>query len=143
MSERHTEAEVSILSDLGDARRLQDEIEEALQSNGYGESDIFSIRLALEEALVNAIKHGNQLDPVKRVTINYSITPDRFHVRIEDEGPGFTPDDLPDPTDPQFIDRPCGRGVFLIRNYMTSVEYHGKGNVIVMSKNRNGSAQDD
>ncbi|MCZ2341610.1 MAG: ATP-binding protein [Bacteroidales bacterium] len=136
MNERHMEVEVSILSDLSDARRLQDEIEEALQSNGYGESDIFSIRLALEEALVNAIKHGNQLDPVKRVTINYTISPDQFHVRIEDEGPGFIPEELPDPTDPQFIDRPCGRGVFLIRNYMTSVEYHGRGNVITMSKNR-------
>lgn len=143
MSERHSETEVTIASDLGDARRVQDEIEEALQSNGYGESDIFSIRLALEEALVNAIKHGNQMDPEKKVHVHYTVDPETFKVRIEDEGPGFIPEELPDPTDPDNIDRPCGRGVFLIRHYMTNVEYHGKGNVVCMWKERNGSPDDE
>ena len=143
MSDRHVREEFSIPSDLAEARRVQDEIEEALQANGYGEKDIFSIRLALEEALVNAIKHGNQLDPGKTVRGFYAVTPDRFEVRIEDEGPGFVPDELPDPTDPINIERQCGRGVFLIRNFMTSVEYHGCGNVLSMTKERNGTAAED
>jgi serine/threonine-protein kinase RsbW len=142
MSERHVSAAVTITSDLGDARRVQDEIEEALQSNGYGERDIFSIRLALEEALVNAIKHGNQMDPNKKVTIDYVVNPELFQIRIEDEGPGFDPNDVPDPTDPENLDRPCGRGVFLIRNFMTSVEYHGRGNILIMSKVRNGTLEE-
>ena len=142
MSERHIRAAVSITSDLGDARRIQDEIEEALQSNGYGERDIFSIRLALEEALVNAIKHGNQMDPNKKVNIDYSVNPELFQIRIEDEGPGFVPEEVPDPTDPENLDRPCGRGVFLIKNFMTSVEYQGRGNIIFMSKERNGTVEE-
>ena len=143
MSDRHIREEFLIPSELAEARRVQDDIEEALQANGYGEKDIFSIRLALEEALVNAIKHGNQLDPGKTVRGFYDVTPGRFEVRIEDEGPGFNPADLPDPTDPINIERSCGRGVFLIQNYMTSVEYHGRGNVLSMTKERNGTAAED
>ena len=101
--------------------------------------DIFSIKLALEEALVNAIKHGNQLDPDKSVRVSYRITPDRFDVKITDEGPGFNPEDVPDPTAPENLERPCGRGLLLIRGFMTSVEYKGKGNVVAMSKVRNGT----
>lgn len=133
-------AEVVIPSDLAEGRRVQDDIEAALQSAGYGDRDIFAIKLALEEAIVNAIKHGNQMDPGKQVSVWYAVAVDRFEVRITDEGPGFNPSDVPDPTQPENLERPCGRGVFLIRNLMTSVEYHGAGNVVVMSKLRNGTA---
>lgn len=142
MNDRQIREEFCIPSDLGEARRVQDEIEEALQSNRFGERDIFSIRLALEEVLVNAIKHGNQMDPGKCVRGEYTVTDERFDVRIEDEGPGFDPNDLPDPTDPDNVERSCGRGVFLIKHYMTSVEYHGKGNVVTMSKLRNGASEE-
>ena len=141
MTDPPTAAEIVIPSDLAEARRVQDEIEQALQSARYGDRDIFSIKLALEEALVNAIKHGNQMDPDKRVSVWYSVTPDRFDVRITDEGPGFDPADVPDPTLPENIERFCGRGLLLIRNFMSAVEYQGKGNVVVMSKVRNGQAE--
>jgi serine/threonine-protein kinase RsbW len=134
MSDRHIRGEFRFPSDLAEGRRLQDEIEEALQACGYGERDIFSIRLALEEAVVNAIKHGNQMDPSKSVSGHYSVGPERFEIRIADEGPGFNPADVPDPTDPENIERSCGRGVFLIRHYMNTVDYHDRGNVVVMSK---------
>jgi serine/threonine-protein kinase RsbW len=132
--------EVVIPSDLAEGRRVQDDIESALQSAGYGDRDIFAIKLALEEAIVNAIKHGNQMDPGKRVSVWYAVGADRFEVKIADEGPGFNPADVPDPTQPENLERPCGRGVFLIRNLMTTVEYHGAGNVVHMSKLRNGTA---
>ena len=141
MSEPPTAAEIVIPSDFAEARRVQQEIEQALQSARYGDRDIFSIQLALEEALANAIKHGNQLDPNKRVSVWYSVTPDRFDVRITDEGPGFDPADVPDPTLPENIERFCGRGLLLIRNFMSMVEYQGKGNVVVMSKVRNGQVE--
>lgn len=132
--------ELTIPSDLAEARRVQEMIEEALQASAYTEHDIFSIKLALEEALVNAIKHGNQMDPDKRVFVVYHITPERFDVRITDEGDGFNPEDVPDPTDERFIDRPCGRGLLLMRGFMTEVQYHGRGNVVTMAKVRETSA---
>jgi serine/threonine-protein kinase RsbW len=138
MSATSKAKDVTIPSDLGEARRVQNQIEEALQASLYGEHDIFSIKLALEEALVNAIKHGNQMDPDKRVTIRYQVAPDRFDVEIIDEGPGFIPDDVPDPTSEENIERPCGRGLHLIKHFMTSVAYKGRGNVVSMSKVRNG-----
>lgn len=133
-------AEVSIASDLAEARRLQETIEEALQAASYSEHDIFSIRLAIEEALVNAIKHGNQMDPDKRVYVTYRVGRDRFEVRIVDEGQGFNPADVPDPTDPDNIERACGRGLLLMRGFMTQVEYHGRGNIVTMVKVRGESA---
>jgi len=132
-------AEVSIPSDLAEARRVQNLIEEALQAHAYSEHDIFSIKLAVEEALVNAIKHGNQMDPDKRVVVSYKITAQRFEVRITDEGVGFNPADVPDPTADENIERPCGRGLLLIRGFMTEVTYHGCGNSVSMSKVRDGA----
>ena len=139
MSAKHLADDFAIPSDLAEARIVQERVEAALQAVEYTESDIFSIKLALEEALVNAIKHGNQMDPDKRVFISYQITPERFDVRIVDEGPGFNPEDVPDPTLPENIEKGCGRGVFLIREFMTEVSYHPPGNVVTMCKMRNGT----
>lgn len=136
-------ADVTIPSDLGEAHALRERIEDALRSLAYDDHDVFAIKLALEEALVNAIKHGNGMDPDKTVRVHYRIAPDRFDVRIADEGPGFKPEDVPDPTLETTIDRPCGRGLLLIRGFMSSVEYHGCGNVVVMSKLRNGHPAGD
>jgi len=130
--------DLDFASDLSEARLFQSRIEAALQASHYSESDIFAIKLAVEEALVNAIKHGNQMDPDKRVRVSYRITPDRFDVRIADEGPGFDPTDVPDPTLDEFVERPCGRGLLLIRGFMTDVQYHGRGNEVTMTKVRNG-----
>ena len=118
---------------------VQDQIEEALQARLTADHDVFSIRLALEEALVNAIKHGNQLDRGKKVHISYRLLADRFEVRITDEGPGFDPADVPDPTAVENLERPCGRGLMLMRHYMTEVAFNERGNSVIMSKElRNG-----
>lgn len=128
--------ELTIPSDLGEARRVQELIADALQTNGYTEHDTFAIKLALEEALVNAIKHGNQLDPDKQVFVVFNVTAERFDIRITDEGAGFNPEDVPDPTAIENLERPCGRGLLLMRGFMTEVEYHGRGNVVTMAKVR-------
>jgi len=139
MSATSTMADVTIPSDLAEARRLQEEIDGGLQCCAWPDDDTFKIKLALEEALVNAIKHGNQMDPDKFVRVSYTVAVDRFEIRIEDEGPGFNPEEVPDPTLPENIEKGSGRGVFLIRELMTSAEYHGRGNVLVMSKVRGES----
>jgi serine/threonine-protein kinase RsbW len=124
--------EVAIPSDLTEARRLQDDIERALDSHRYDEREIFSIRLALEEALVNAIKHGNQLDRNKKVRVHYRVKLDRFDIRIMDEGKGFNPEDVPDPMAVENWERPCGRGLLLMRHYMTEVQFQAPGNHLMM-----------
>ena len=121
-------------SELEEVRRIQDDIESGLQLHEFGDSDLFAVKLAVEEALVNAIKHGNQLDPAKQVFVQYTIDEKHFEIRIKDEGLGFDPSDLPDPTADDFLERPCGRGVMLIRSFMSSVDYLGNGNELVMSK---------
>jgi serine/threonine-protein kinase RsbW len=135
------ERDAVIPSDLSAARQLQVEIEEALHSCNFGECEVFAIKMAVEEALVNAIKHGNQLDPAKCVRITYCVRPEHFEVRISDEGPGFDPDDVPDPTAPENLERPCGRGLLLMRYYMSEVTFHDRGNTIRMCKLCNGRKQ--
>ena len=114
---------------------MQEEIERSIAGSRASEQEIFSVRLALEEALVNAIKHGNQMDRRKSICIRYRLLLDRLEVQITDEGAGFDPDDVPDPTAVENLDRPCGRGLMLMRHYMTEVAYskrrqlrdHGEG----------------
>ena len=131
---RHT----VIPSDLEAARRVQEEIEAVVRS-AFAEHEAFAIKMAVEEALVNAIKHGNQMDPDKSVRVAYALGTERFDVRITDEGPGFNPEDVPDPTAPENLERPCGRGLLLIRFYMSSVTFQDNGRTIVMHKLRNGA----
>ncbi len=125
---------ISIPSDTGEARKVQEEIESQLQARQVTEKEIFSVRLALEEALVNAIKHGNQMDRSKKVHIAYRFLGDRLEITITDEGPGFDPLDVPDPTAVENLERPCGRGLMLMRHYMSEVNYNETGNSVLMSK---------
>src|SRR5438552_3938665 len=126
--------DVEIASDPAEARKLQEEIERQLKDTLFSEKEVFSIKLALEEALINAIKHGNQFDRNKKVRISYSVHRDRFDIFIRDEGAGFDPADVPDPTAFENLERPCGRGLMLIKHYMTEVEYNQRGNAVTMAK---------
>jgi serine/threonine-protein kinase RsbW len=126
--------DVVIPSDPAEARRVQDEIERLLRAHQASEKDIFGIRLALEEALVNAIKHGNQMDRDKKVAIVSVVRAEHFEIHITDEGNGFDPGDVPDPTAFENIERPCGRGLMLMRHYMNEVSFNGRGNSVRMAK---------
>ena len=128
--------QLDIPSDPNEARCVQELIEQQLRSNQFEDREIFSIKLALEEALVNAIKHGNQMDPNKKVHIQFHVDPERFDIRIVDEGNGFALDDVPDPMAPENLERPCGRGLLLMRHYMTEVTFHAPGNRLTMCKVR-------
>jgi serine/threonine-protein kinase RsbW len=115
---------------------LQEQILRQLEELQFAEHDLFGVRLALEEALVNAIKHGNRLDPTKNVRVQWIIDHERVVIEIEDEGEGFDPGDVPDPTADENLERPCGRGIHLMRAFMTSIDYHGRGNRVVLIKAR-------
>jgi len=105
-----------------------------LENKGYGERAIFAVKLALEEAVINAIKHGNQLDDTKRVTISFSVDDERAVVSVEDEGEGFRLEDVPDPTDEDYLMATSGRGLALINAYMDEVRFNDRGNQITMIK---------
>jgi serine/threonine-protein kinase RsbW len=127
-------ADVVIPSDTSEARAVQETIEQLLRAQQATDRDIFGVKLALEEALVNAIKHGNQMDRSRSVRITYRLQGDRLEVNITDQGPGFDPDDIPDPTDDENLERPCGRGLMLMRHYMNEVAYTPPGNTVFMLK---------
>ncbi len=103
---------------------------------GFGEREQFGVRLALEEAIVNGIKHGNHGDPAKLVRVFYCISAGEIVMEVEDEGPGFNPNSVPDPLAPENLERPGGRGVFLMRKYMTRVQYNECGNCVLLAKTR-------
>ena len=130
--------QVAIPSDPQEARRVQELIEKHLRKHGFEDREIFCIKLALEEALVNAIKHGNQMDRSKKVHVDFKVNNDRIDISINDEGEGFAMEDVPDPMAPENLERPCGRGLLLMRHYMTEVTFHAPGNRLTMSKVRNG-----
>lgn len=125
-----------IPSDSAEAFQLQQHILGLLHSLQYDDNDIFAVRLALEEVFVNAIKHGNKCDPLKKVHIHYRVDPDGFYIYVRDEGPGFSPADIPDPRRRDHLEEPNGRGLLLIRHYMNEVHYLENGTVVVMVKQR-------
>ncbi|OLE52716.1 MAG: hypothetical protein AUG51_16705 [Acidobacteria bacterium 13_1_20CM_3_53_8] len=90
--------------------------------------------VALDEAFVNAVKHGNRNDPTKLVRITAELSPKEARFTIEDEGAGFNVADIPDPRDPENLFRSSGRGVLLIYNIMDEVEYNDRGNRLTMVK---------
>ncbi len=105
-----------------------------LENKGWGQRAVFGIQLALEEAAINSIKHGNELDDTKRVTVSFGVDEERCVISIADEGPGFDPDALPDPTEADNLLATSGRGVALIRAYMDEVRFNESGNEITMIK---------
>ncbi|WP_437204996.1 ATP-binding protein [Planctomicrobium sp. SH664] len=128
--------DVSIPSDTSRGFEVQERILGLLEKHEFTDKDLFGIKLALEEAIVNAIKHGNGLDLSKSVHISCQLQADIVRITIEDEGPGFNPEEVPDPTDDDNLDKPSGRGLMLMRAFMTNIEYNDKGNRVLLEKKR-------
>jgi serine/threonine-protein kinase RsbW len=95
-----------------------------------------NFRVAVTEVLANAILYGNRRDPRKRVRIEVFLDAARVRVRVTDEGPGFDPGTVPDPTLPVNLERPGGRGIFLVRRLMDRVEYNARGNAVLLELKR-------
>ena len=93
--------------------------------------------VAVTEAVNNAIQHGNKYDPEKMVHISYEIEPDQIAFTVSDEGTGFDYLNLPDPTDPENIEKPTGRGVFLMKNLADKVEFNKNGQEVLLTFNLN------
>jgi serine/threonine-protein kinase RsbW len=126
-------AAIPVLNDSVEIEAVREQIVEVLNRFGYGESSTFAIRLALEEALNNAFGHGHRnLPPTEPVTLEYDVSAEQVSIAIMDQGPGFDPDSIPDPTLDENLELPGGRGLLLMRAYMESVEFNEAGNVVRM-----------
>jgi len=119
-----------IIADMGNAK--------------FSKDDVFAVHLALEEALINAVKHGNQMDPSKKVKVEYTINTNKIKITIEDEGRGFKPDEVPDPRLGENLYKYDGRGLLLIQSFMDQVEFNEYGNCLNMIrfKDRGGQIAD-
>ena len=125
-----------IPSDTGAGRRVTDEVLREMEAQDWIPHDIFGVHLAMEEALVNAIRHGNRMDVAKQVHVSCRMSPELIRIEITDEGAGFNPDAIPDPTNPDRLESPSGRGVMLMKAFMSRVEYSATGNHVVLEKQR-------
>lgn len=128
--------EYSIPSDTRAGKSVLDDLIEQLSSRQWLEQDIFGIRLATEEALVNAIKHGNRFDLAKRIRVVCRLSNEQFVIEIADQGEGFDPDAVPDCTAPENLESPSGRGIMLMRSFMSRVEFLDMGTRVIMEKRR-------
>jgi serine/threonine-protein kinase RsbW len=121
-------------TDYAAGRAVQNEILDDVRRNGFEGNTFFAINLALEEALTNAIRHGNRLDPAKRVHVEAKVTPKRAEIIVEDEGPGFERCNIPDPTAVENLEKCSGRGILLIEAYMSRVTWDRGGRRVRMIK---------
>lgn len=127
---------VHLPSERGASRIVTEGLLEQLGIHGWESADVFSIHLAAEEAIVNAIVHGNKLNPTKKVHVECEISTAVVRISISDEGAGFDPASVPDCTVDERLEAPGGRGVMLMKSFMTSIEYNATGNAVVLLKRR-------
>jgi serine/threonine-protein kinase RsbW len=102
----------------------------------YPAADLFAVRVALQEAILNAVAHGNRNDPTRLVRVSYHVDAGRVVITVEDEGEGFDPGRLPDPLAPENLERLHGRGLLLMRSFLTSVRHNERGNRVTLCKER-------
>ena len=134
MNTDHSFQCLSISSELRSVRQVEQSVIARLHHHNCPDDCLFAIRLALEEGLANAIKHGNRLDPEKTVNIKFSVNPDEVQIIITDQGQGFDPSAVPDPTTDEHLEDPSGRGITLMHAYMDEVVYNSRGNEVRMLK---------
>ncbi len=134
--------EYCIPSKAGAGQCVVEDVLAQLQEHQWPDRDVFGIHLAVEEALVNAIKHGNKLDLSKHVAVTCSMSPSLFRIAITDEGVGFDPGNVPDPTDDDNLDAPSGRGIMLMRSFMSRVVFNERGNEVILEKEREEEASE-
>jgi len=126
--------ELVVPNDLQSAKKLEDRILAELARCRYEPDVTFGIKLAFEEAVTNAVKHGNNNDASKQLVVRYAVNPERTVIMVRDEGRGFSPARIPDPTRDENLERPRGRGIMLMRAYMTRVHFNQAGNEVWLLK---------
>ncbi len=128
---------VELRNDRSAIESLERRVLEAVERAGYPEASRFAVRLALEEAVVNAFRHGHRGLPEQTpIDVSWEVTPDRAVITVRDRGAGFEPGGVPDPTLDENLECPTGRGLMLMRAYMTEIRHNKTGNEVTMVYDR-------
>jgi serine/threonine-protein kinase RsbW len=134
LSHTHEKIEFELPSDLTLMNGVLQYLLERVAKMGVIVPEKSNLFIALDEAFVNAVKHGNKNDPTKLVRVGAELSPKEACFTVEDEGEGFDVETIPDPCDPANLFKSSGRGVLLIYNIMDEVEYNAQGNRVKMVK---------
>ncbi len=126
--------EYRIESSLEKGTGLVNDLKDKWANAGLNEETVFLLKLVLEEAVANAIKHGNEYDEHLAVEVRCSLSSDSLDLEVTDQGRGFDHTAVVDPTSEERVGTPGGRGVFLIKRLMDKVEYLDGGRRVKMSK---------
>jgi len=134
LRDRSKKIQINIPSENKYIKKVSARILSSLASHRISDEKAFDVKLCVEEAVRNAIVHGNHAERARTVKTIYWIKDERITIEVEDEGSGFDHNLLPDPTDTNYIMRNSGRGVYLIKKLMDEVEFNTSGNKITMVK---------
>jgi anti-sigma regulatory factor (Ser/Thr protein kinase) len=129
----HVEFALELPSDLRVVEAAVGYLEGRCRASGFtGQKLELNFRVGVTEALANAILYGNGSNPTKTIRVEVALDPEKVVIEVADEGSGFDPETVPDPTTPENLEEPGGRGLFLIRNLMDETGYNDRGNVVRM-----------
>jgi serine/threonine-protein kinase RsbW len=139
-----TRVSYTLESTLASVNKAEQSALELAAKSGFDEDECGRISMAVREATVNAVLHGNHYDPAKRVTVSFEVTPSALTVAVRDEGSGLDPASVPDPLAPENLLKQSGRGIFLIRAFMDEIHFRSlsPGTEITMVKFVRGSDRD-
>jgi anti-sigma regulatory factor (Ser/Thr protein kinase) len=123
---------IDIESSIGSLRIVENVIDDIMKSIGISQDNYGKILVSTLEAVNNAITHGNKLNPAKRVGIIIALKNKELNIQVSDEGVGFRPDQVPDPTIPENIEALNGRGVFIMSKLADEISYSDTGSTVTM-----------
>jgi len=131
--------EILLPSTIESVEKAAAEAAKFAAQSGLDEGELFGIDMAVREAVVNAVKHGNKLDEAKQIELTFSVSPESFEITVRDFGSGFAVDEVADCTAEENLLKASGRGILFMRSFMDEVEWtcpSGGGTMVRMSKKR-------
>ena len=139
-----TRVSYTLESSLESVNKAEQAARDLAVKAGFDEEETDRVAMSVREATVNAVLHGNQYDPKKRVTVAFEVTPESLSVSVRDEGKGLDPGSVPDPLAPENLLKQSGRGIFLIRAFMDEVRFRNMdpGTEITLIKRVRGNDPD-
>ena len=124
--------DLKIESKMENLRIIENAVDEITNSLGINQDNYGKIMVATLEAVNNAVTHGNKFNPAKMVMVEITVEHNEMIITVTDEGTGFNPKSIPDPTKPENIEEISGRGVFLMTKLADSISFNEKGNSVTM-----------
>ncbi len=139
-----TRVSYTLDSSLESVNKAEETASEIATKSGFDPDEVQRIAMAVREAAVNAVLHGNSYDPRKKVHVAFETAGDTLTITMRDEGKGLDPSEVPDPLAPENLLKQSGRGIFLIRAFMDEVRFRNMepGTEITLIKRLSGEARD-